>query len=399
MKGILPPAHHTRRQMAATLQIDYVYALNRAGVLNREGRVTLFAKQRVHSYDDINEYLQSLSTTNGPTGIWLWCLDLFDTVKENYEDEFKVILLSFDLVKNVRPVRGTPVSTDVNLSRGIQYWGDFLGQYDLLEFDKEAQKTIAFHIFYSGSMTAHQKFELWKKWVAGREDYKEMYSDYFVAGMVRKINKIWPALEYVSLPLAETESNMGLLLEWEKEYPGLLTNRFGQLSMTVDMDYVEKNMHLPWNHDNLLCRQDLRSGVLNHPALQYRFRNDFHIVEYTDIAISRIITNESFTSDILTGRFLQRSIRNVGQDSIWRVMSCLYNNITRTQRFARHSVAGVIQRVWRRHRERVRRKKFAETYLDEDRSRLATLPRDLQWMVYRFVRPVGVLRGLPPKFH
>jgi hypothetical protein len=69
------------------------------------------------------------------------------------------------------------------------------------------------------------------------------------------------------------------------------------------------------------------------------------------------------------------------------------------EHFAWHAAAGVVQRVWRRHRERLRRRHYRrELFLWRD-TRLGLLPSDLLWVIYRYLRPAGALRGLPPKYH
>jgi hypothetical protein len=84
---------------------------------------------------------------------------------------------------------------------------------------------------------------------------------------------------------------------------------------------------------------------------------------------------------------------------VWRLVPYLHFRNFASSHFAWHSAAGVVQRCWRRHRERLRRRTYACLLAHCSGTILMLLPRDLLWMLYRYVRvaPPGALLGLPPK--
>jgi len=390
MKGILPSAH------MATNQIDYARVLNRSGVLNRRGRTALFAKQRAYSFDDIDEYLYWLGLVLNPNGVWRECLRLFDAIKETYEDEFRVISLSFDLIKNLRAIGNMGLSTDV--SHVGYLWNEMLEQTSFrdnayLSPHKSVEKRFKY------ATSPHQKYELWKTLTLNDAQFTSRASDYFVASLVREIKIIRSVPHYVPLPLAETERNMNLLFEWDKSHPGLLALRYPYISKYINMEYIAKNMHLPWNWAYVLDRHDLCVEVLKHPLIQGQYRNYSRILENTDIAHHQMPDLSPSVYSSVPDTFLQRGDWDFRNTSIWLVVRHFTTTNIRTQRFVQHAAAGVLQRVWRRHRERLRRRSFARDFLRDEDSQLTALPRELQWMVYRYVRPAHVLRGLPPKFH
>jgi hypothetical protein len=96
---------------------------------------------------------------------------------------------------------------------------------------------------------------------------------------------------------------------------------------------------------------------------------------------------------------LDPSFRTRPFRGIWRLLLYLPHFTKESMAFDRHSAAGVIQRCWRRHRERLRLRAFAHGIVLWQDTFLGVLPRDLLWFLYRFTRGLSpaAWRGLPPK--
>jgi len=382
----------------ATLQVDYAFALNRSGFLNAAGREALFEEQRTFSFADIADHCQV--TRLGVYGAWEECLRLFDVPKDSYEDEFQVIDLSFDLFRDVRVSKNSILTTDHPYYDSK--WLFFLVEYGLLTLSTNEKNSIC--ILFDRNMTPEDKFETCTRLISTapakncpRKDTK-YYIDHLLLAAVERVNLMKYSI-FVPLPLAETERNISALIRLSQKFPEDATIDYALISIVTNVEYIVKNMHLPWHLDSMMIhRTDLTVEIYKHLAANGLVTDWSHALNRSNV------TPHQLREIGLPAGFPHKSLLRkdnwcVREGSIWHILYYLSSGYSPdVRRFRKHAAAGVVQRVWRRHRERLRRRSFAFQWLAAP-SRLTALPRDLQWLVYRYVRPAHVPRGLPPKFH
>jgi hypothetical protein len=199
-----------------------------------------------------------------------------------------------------------------------------------------------------------------------------------------------------------------LLLEKLCEENGL---RFSWYNLTrfMPLEFIFHTRDLPWDSTSLHRHYELNSweadrlGIIPYNlsidggdySLEWLEKKGLHPVakpEYLNPShpVFRAYNPSPHVPDT---KFSARPLQG-----IWR--SVLYiRDVIPSRIFTKHGAAGVVQRCWRRHRERLRRKEFARR-LDFWRGTFLELPpKDVLWIVYRYIRilPPAVLRGLPPK--
>jgi len=381
----------------ATIQLDYFYALRRAGYLRKFTAVTgLYNYQKWHTATEILEYSVKHLLQNDL--MYNACYDQLETS----DDTFQLLLAALDYPK-YRPRRKQRRTPSSNQCKSLQLaadeeWTRFLINFDFLVEDvtKAKPRLLESPRFYK-DLTAQEKLKLRETLIGLHGDMHQLNIDEgIILSMVcSRINSSFPLFREVrgSLPPVLAVKNIEILEAWEAGSAPNFTIDWGLLTDNVDIRVIEALPEKPWYVDVLQERDDLTYNIIRQiPKDQW---------DVEALLINPSIPVEFLESYFTTSPEKQPAVKRKYADRMWRGVwrTVLYLSASEAgEKFRYHAAAGVVQRVWRRHRERLRRQAFARTLLDEP-TYLTALPRDLQWLVYRFVRPASALRGLPPKFH
>jgi len=389
----------------ATIQVDHVYALKRAGFFTPLGNLVTLGQCRVHNADEITQIIDHgnyLCTFNS--------IDFVCTQKlETEYDIFYLLAWAFKDMKKQMKKRlelGSSLSHPTS-SRAEDMWRLFLNEYGLLdEFEsRDYYDNIAFYI-----VPNNEKIQLRNQAILDMDG-----KTYLIGDMDRDLHtSMIKRAEYHShltynlkpLPHHTIIKNIHIMKRWDRKRVGSFLGHafeidWDYLSEIVPMSVIEVLPEDPWEIRVVSKRRDVTFNVMKRFSA---YRWGLKEIDRTNIPVEIILSQMKLElgsrshlayreHSIVKYQYTCGRLRG-----IWRTAYFMTSSTKNKDRFWRHAAAGVIQRVWRRHRERLRRKAFATTFLGKP-SYLSALPRDIWHMVYQYVRPASALRGLPPKFH
>jgi len=376
----------------ATIQTDIPYALARAGYLNNT-KTPLRYYQKWYTVDEVLDggrlYLEKEL-------MYVACY----TQLESADDVFQLLQRALDYPKYTRPRKQKNRNPRVDRrssmdAKGVDgEWKKFLVAFGFLKESatKVKPEWLDDPRLYQ-NCTGSEKLALRKKLLKIHGDSAlDEIDEAITISMVTTYDPYATKESQVSLPPSVTVENIKEMEKWESDTALGFVVDWELLSQYVDTGVVEMLPDRPWFFSTFVSTCNLTYKIIDSCPLDEwdecdLAENPSVAIEWLEARISGLVADPAVKNEYLFKPW----------KGVWRAVLYL-TGAPLGEKFRYHAAAGVVQRVWRRHRERLRRKAFARTLLDEP-SRLTVLPRDLQWLVYRFARPASVLRGLPPKFH
>jgi len=365
-----------------TNRIDYCEVLAKAGIIKKTEYNRLFDGKHYHTFSEIDEYRQ-------------FCL-----ANRNYTNTFRRLLATCrfasldDMSRTINAALDEPFSATTESGRHV--WNCvFLAQYGFMEeLWKEIDTWQGPYIFFCKGLTPLQRFEIYDK-ITSEMDRAVIYSlESFVSclsiSMVAEANWFGNKQWIKTRPMKEIREGMEILIrEGGKRQ---IEIDWSNISNLIPIEYVIANPEYPW---------DWRVIGYNCVDLQAITVNAHLPWNWYLISCSLYLTIDELLACPFTRPFMHSATKTVKADyrnkaryGIWDWIRHADNRKVPTV-FTWHGAAGVIQRTWRRHKERLRRRRFAAEWLGY--TLLEKFPKDIQWMIYRYTRPAGAERGLPPK--
>jgi len=370
-----------------TNRIDYCGVFARTGMVEKGKRHILFNRQRFCTYDEIVAYRQYFDATY--------------TSMRNTLGKL-VARCSFasldDMTKTIRDAIDEIDLPVAQIDR-IEWSSNFLAQYGVIEeLWKDINRWNGPYILFCNGLTPMQRIEVfnevYSKLVGQDCEHRiQCFEDALSKSMIVEPN--WFGNKGWLRPRPINEINDGIKLLIKEEAKGQITIHWGLISESIPIEYVIANPTFPWvwqavGESQYINWKELTANV-HLPWNGRLLMNTAYFASVEDLLSCPITRPYMHSSWLMKEKHKGRTLYGVW-DWIKHVNSDTFLKI-----YEYHGAAGVIQRTWRRHKERLRRRKYATEWLGT--VLLNNFPKDVQWMIYRYTRPAGVERGLPPKLH
>jgi len=361
----------------ATNRIDYYMVLNRAGYL-RCGAGDLSWQTWLSARDIIGNYEYNKKWIVFSTWQRLKQSIEMNNI-ETYEDYFTLILTMLDHQGYMMDrYYDEYIETLQPPSISNYKWVQFMGEYGL----KERKDMTILELFISidsfrGKRILLKGFKKDREMsMTERSNIEKAYykSLFYKFGSIGNLRRCHRAMKIV----LKHKSKNRYLWSWMTEH--------------LPMEYIVKNAKMPWSQGYLIARRDLTDYVIAQmPQLtSHAQRIQHNYWRFSPNWLQINITPQHYISQLKSEFSLRK------WTGVWQYAPYLGLTKETCRPFQMHAAAGVVQRIWRRHRERRRRKTFIIQCTD---TRLSKIPLDVRLLIYRFIRPIAVLRGLPPKYH
>jgi len=367
----------------STYTIDYCRVLVEAGILNNSGRYRVFNYQQYHTYEDIADYRNFSISIGKPLTI------------HELLPECRFASLD-DMLKTINTAMDEPLSpTTKGVRHGWSWDPVFLAHYGFIEeFWNEIDTWKGPIIFFCDGLTPIQRIEIYDKIrhktaddIIGSDSVRTMLA----ISMVAKPNWLGgKGLWFTQRPMNEIIEGMKVLCEESPKRQ--IEIAWDAISAVAPIEYISSNPALPWTWRYVGQNQynDMRVITANaHLPWNGRILAESKYATLGDL-LACPITRPYMNSAEVVPKKHRDKVRYGIWEWIRHADSWIFPQV-----FMWHGAAGVIQRSWRRHKERLRRRKYATEWLGT--VLLDNFPKDIQWMIYRYTRPAGVERGLPPK--